>query len=325
MLLMAHGKILAQGEDMMKLLVAYDGSGSSDAALDDLKVAGLPQDVSAVVISIAEVWLPPPNDLTISAYAEQLLGSEQPFKAWETHAKELTETIALAGRAEQRLRTNFPTWQITSEGTYGSPAWEILAKADEMNADLIVVGSHGRSAVGRLLLGSISQKVLTEAACSVRVARGRIDIDPEPARIVIGFDGSRGANAAVDAVIARKWPDGTEVRLVGVTDVPLDVDMAMMPVIDPSENGAWLLEIANEPLNALRKAGLDVEFCSEIGNPKNVLVDLAEEWHATSIFIGANRWGSRIERFLLGSVASAVASRAHCSVEVVRAATAAAL
>ena len=42
-----------------------------------------------------------------------------------------------------------------------------------MAPDLIVVGSHGRSALGRFMLGSVSQKVVTEAHCSVRVARGR--------------------------------------------------------------------------------------------------------------------------------------------------------
>ena len=44
----------------MKLLIAYDGSRCSDAALDDLTHAGLPGKGEAMVISVAEVWLPPP-------------------------------------------------------------------------------------------------------------------------------------------------------------------------------------------------------------------------------------------------------------------------
>ena len=78
-----------------------------------------------------------------------------------------------------------------------------------------MIGSHGRSAVGRFFLGSISQKVLTEADCSVRIA-GKVEVDPSPARIVIGYDGSGGANAAVDIVASRCWPNDSEVKLVAV-------------------------------------------------------------------------------------------------------------
>lgn len=44
----------------MKLLIGYDGSRCSEAALDDLTHAGLPVKGEAMVISVAEVWLPPP-------------------------------------------------------------------------------------------------------------------------------------------------------------------------------------------------------------------------------------------------------------------------
>lgn len=303
----------------MRILIGYDGSACSDAALDDLKTAGLTQDVSAVIVSVAEVWLPPPPEgVSVSEYAKNLQSHPQAFKAWQTHAKEITEAEALAKKAENRLRSNFPVWKIRSEGTYGSPGWEILARADETKADLIVVGSHGHSALDRFFLGSISQKVLTEAHCSVRVARGRVDVDPEPARIVIGFDGSRGAHAAVESVTSRCWPNQTQVKLVGVTDLSLGVDISMLPAVNLPDNSDWLSELAEHSIHALRKADLETEFVSEIGNPKNVLVDVAESWHANSIFVGANRWGSRVERFLLGSVSAAVAVRAHCSVEVVR-------
>jgi nucleotide-binding universal stress UspA family protein len=56
----------------------------------------------------------------------------------------------------------------------------------------------------------------------------------------------------------------------------------------------------------------------EEGIPKRVIVKLAEEWGANCIFVGSTGFSSRLERFLIGSVASAIASRAHCSVEVVR-------
>ena len=46
----------------MKILIAYDGSDSSDAALEDLKSAGLPKTAETTVVSLADVFLPPPNN-----------------------------------------------------------------------------------------------------------------------------------------------------------------------------------------------------------------------------------------------------------------------
>ena len=53
----------------------------------------------------------------------------------------------------------------------GNPADEILRLADEMGADLIAMGSHGRTGVLRLLMGSVSRKVLDQARCPVLIVR----------------------------------------------------------------------------------------------------------------------------------------------------------
>ena len=68
--------------------------------------------------------------------------------------------------------------------------------------------------------------------------------------------------------------------------------------------------------------GLRIEKRVVGGDPKRVLVSEAEAWGADCVFVGA-RGLSRLERFLMGSVASTVASRAPCSVEVIRPLTAA--
>ena len=66
----------------MKLLIAYDGSIGAEAALDDLPNAGLPAAAEALVISVAEVWLPPPpENETLSEYAQALQTHPQFFKA----------------------------------------------------------------------------------------------------------------------------------------------------------------------------------------------------------------------------------------------------
>lgn len=307
----------------MKILIAYDGTSPADAAIDDLSMAGLPPTGEAVVLSIAEVWLPPENlqsDEEINPYIESIV---------EVHRKRAREEVAgaqtLAERARGQVLNHLPNWTISAEGTYGSSAWEVLDRAEAFDADLIVVGSHGRTSIGRLFLGSVSQKVLTEARCSVRVARGKIEVDPKPVQIVIGFDSSKGAHAAVEAVRLRSWPSGSKACLLGVVN-PVNPTIAgqfVPPVVAwvEEENVALenlLEDQAGQAAEDLRSAGLEVDISIVSGDPKSVIVEEAENLRADCVFIGANRYGSRFERFLLGSVSAAVAARAHCSVEVVR-------
>ncbi len=56
----------------------------------------------------------------------------------------------------------------------------------------------------------------------------------------------------------------------------------------------------------------------EKGDPQRVLIAEARKWEADSIFVGGRRFGRAFERFWLGSVSTALVTKAHCSVEVVR-------
>lgn len=310
----------------MKLLLAYDGSRCAEAAIDDLVTAGLPDEVSCHVISVAEVWLPP-SDPRESEEPDPAL--EALVKRQRQHAAAaVEEAVTFACHAKSRIRKMFPSWKVTAKGTYGSPAWEILSKADQLGPDLIVVGSQGQSAISRFFLGSISQKVLTVARFSVRVARGQNQVDPAPRRIVIGFDGSKGAYAAVDAVAKRSWPADTRIRIVAVTDpiMPSAIGRFVPPIVhtvnelNESEKH-WVTESALLAAERLERCGLRPTVHIMPGNPKRVLIDIAESWDADCIFVGANSFGSRVERYLIGSTSAAVAARAHCSVEAVRAAS----
>jgi nucleotide-binding universal stress UspA family protein len=312
----------------MKILIAYDGSGCAEAALDDLRRAGLPGDgVEALVIAVAELWLPPPPPSSYEI-VEAAREAESPADLQEEFAKgspavEAAESLAL--RAQERLKKNFPGWEVSIEATCGSPAREVTAKADEWQPDLVVVGSHGRNALGRFVLGSVSQKVLTEAHSSVRVARGRVEVEESPVRILLGVDGSPGAEQAVRAVAAREWPAGSEARVVVVDDplTPTSIGHLLPPVkkwVEESNatDRAWVQNMADAAAGELRAAGLAVSAVVKEGDPKRVLLEEAEQWGAGSIFVGSMGFGSRFERFMLGSVSAAVAARAHCSVEVVR-------
>jgi nucleotide-binding universal stress UspA family protein len=287
----------------MKVVFAYDGSECADAAIEDLRRAGLPADAKITVLSVAENWLPPPSSLEFLAEVDRV-----------------KEYRALAERAAIRLHEVNPHWAIQAESPIGSPSSQIIEKADEWKPDLIVVGSHGRTALGRLIFGSVSLKVLHEARCSVRIARGRTVEPGTPVRLLIGIDGSKYANAAVSAVAERTWPAGTEVRLVnGMWKMPAATANQML-----SEIAAWVArenarikEAMDAAFSTLKAAGLKASVVLKDDEPRQLLVAEAESWGADSIFVGSKGMG-RVERFLIGSVSSAVASRAHCSVEVIR-------
>ena len=312
----------------MKILIAYDGSESADKGIDDLLRAGLPVEVEALVVSVAEVWLPPPRGEFDDTFPLQIPAG---LKQAREHAAQIVkEAQELASNCSKRVRQIFPRWTVHHKVEAGSPAYEVLNLAREWRPGLIVVGSHGRSALGSFVLGSVSQKVLTEAQTSVRVARPTTGTGASAARIVVGIDGSAGAEAAVRAVAARQWTPGSEVRVVVADDLLMANSVyRLIPQVNEFVNEVDRSErneaerIAEAALHQLRSEleGKSVTLSSAVltGNPKQVIVRHAEEFGADCIFTGATGFSNPIERFLVGSVSAAVAARAHCSVEVVRA------
>ena len=307
--------------EQMKILIAYDGSDCANAALEDLPRAGLPRVAEALILSVAEVFLPPSSSPAPALPAEVPVAVQ---RAWAQATHAVDEARALAQQARTRLLTLFPAWEVQAEACADSPAWAVVKKADTWQPDLLVVGSHGRSALARFVLGSVSQKILTEARCSVRVGRRHRQTHATPVRLLIGVDGSPDAAAAVCAVAAREWPVGSAVRLVTALDARMCTALAFMRL--PGQTGTEMRDADEHASMArtidamaapLHEWGLAVSSVITAGDPKQVLLDEAEHWGADSLFVGA-RGLSRVERFLLGGVSAAVAARAHCSVEVVR-------
>jgi nucleotide-binding universal stress UspA family protein len=301
----------------MKVLIGYDGSSCADAALHDLRRAGLPGVVEAVVMSVADVLLPPRRAERDAAEPPLPMPTPEAVKqAYASAQHAVEEAEAFAKRASERLQTSFPSWHIHAEACADSPAWGLIKKADEWQPDLVVVGSHGRSALGRLILGSVAQTVLAQARCSVRIARGRADAQDGPVRLIVGVDGSADADAAVRAVAKRVWPAGSEAHVITAVDRMLAAVPQQLDASGEAE-GDWPRRMVEAAAEGLRAAGLVVSSLVAEGDPNRLLLTEAETWGADCIFLGAK--GLRgIDRVLLGSVSTAVAARARCSVEVVR-------
>jgi len=305
----------------MKILVAYDGSTGADAAVADLRNAGLPKENEVLVATVAHDGWPP------SKHSSAELGQfGSPWKAL------MTDTGNIAAKAAERIRAEFPAWKVTSEALWGSPAEIIKKTIDHWRPDLLVIGSHGRSAVGRLFLGSVSLDLVHHASCPVRVVRPDADMHLGPPKILVASDGSPHADNALSAVTRRCWPAGTQVRVASVVQslVPASVlvpgleanTFATEPAFevieeaDKRERERLRKVVQGAGLN-LKRAGLDADAVVLEGLPWKELVDEAERWHANAIFVGARGLGP-MDRLVLGSVSTAVLTHAHCSVEVVR-------
>jgi nucleotide-binding universal stress UspA family protein len=315
--------------EAMKLLIGYDGSPCGDAALEDLRRAGLPAEAEALILSVADVFLPAVPSLSAeSAEAGELEVAERTHGAAQQALEEAHER---AEAARQKVQAAFPGWTVRAEALADSPAWAIILRADKWKPDLIVVGSQGHSTLGRLVFGSVSHTVVTQARGSVRVARGQAKPDDAPIRLLIGYDGSTDADLAVRAVAERAWPSGTEARVMVVRDSALctavavrltprpPTDEAREADAEEEDEAAIVQNMVEAAAERLRVAGLSVEAVVREGDPKQVLIAEAEAWGADCLFVGAR--GLRgLERLLLGSVSAAAAMRARCSVEVVRAA-----
>lgn len=309
---------------MKNILLAYDGSGYSRTSLVDLQYAGLPSEANVLILSISELWMPMTTKYTDIEKVPDSDRAEYFRRCYEQADRNLAETNEITFDAREMLHRSFPHWTIKTETVTGSPAGIILSRASEFQPDLIVVGARGLSSNGIGKLGSIAQKVLTEAKCPVRIARGKTDVKPSRLKIFIGFDNTPGSVAAVEAVASRRWPGKPELGLIMITDplFPLIPGRALQMIPGWSEKKIergerkWTEALAAEALQILSNTGLSAKLHVYSGNPRMILVREAEKWGADSIFVGAN--SQQIQHNSLGSVSSAIAARAFCSVEVIK-------
>jgi nucleotide-binding universal stress UspA family protein len=139
---------------MQKILVAHDGSKSSDKALKKALEIALSFNASLTVLSvIPELYLTELSDADRNRIFNAL-------------SKETTEAM-------EKIRKSLSgkSIEVKTLIRQGDPAEKILETAQKMKADLIVTGSHGKHGTKKFLLGSVSSKVVDYSKCPVMVVK----------------------------------------------------------------------------------------------------------------------------------------------------------
>jgi nucleotide-binding universal stress UspA family protein len=211
--------------------------------------------------------------------------------------------------AAQRLRVAGQT--VHTEVAVGNPARRIVDAAADLRPEMIVMASHGRGALGRLIYGSVADQVGREAPVPVMVVRTR-QLTPGPVgvtRLVVPLDGSPRAEAALPVATAISRRLGAPISLVRAVDpadlMPPAVGMGEaipFEIFDEAEKE--LEQEARHYLEAmaqkLREQGLPVTISVLMGPPAS---SIKEATRLGDVLVLSSHERTGVMRWLLGSVA----------------------
>ncbi|MBI4853465.1 MAG: universal stress protein [Acidobacteria bacterium] len=148
----------------MKVLLAIDGSTFSDVAIDEVAMRSWPEGTEIRALNVVHVISDWPDPIFYGVRLEALV-------------QERKESRAIMDKATTKLLESLgEKFAITGEILEGSPKKLIVREAENWKADLIIVGSHGRGAIGKLILGSVSSYVASHAKCSVEIVQAKANV-----------------------------------------------------------------------------------------------------------------------------------------------------
>lgn len=303
----------------LQLLVAYDGSPAAEAAI---AAAGRLFD-GALGQLLMVVESPPGYDrLRRAAFALDSAGVQHELEVLFREVTERRRDIAHRGLQLSKAVGLRLEPQVLAR--QGGESERILSQAETAQTDLIVVGSRGRGALARSLLGSTSTEVLHRAARPVLVVPAEPAETDGPA--LIAYDGSPSARAAVHA--AGHLLAGRDVTITHIWSSPVPITLSGRAVARDSLDAAKFRYAAREAAAAVVDEG--VALALEIGlqaTGKSInsalgtwpaIAKAAHDQHATAIVTGSRGRGG-LASAILGSVSAGLVRNAARPVLIVRA------
>ena len=291
-----------------KLFVAIDFSPDSDEALRQAHERAESAGTQLAVCHIV------PNELRsnlLFPQISQITALKFPLEIKHIAEAASTRVAEITGRKEGDFEL------IIDDGT---PQALILNRAEEWQADLIIMGSHGQTSAADELLGSVTDSVIRHAHCPVLITRP----GKRTGRILAGTDFSDPALPPLRAAADEAERVGAELTVVHSLDLVWSV--AAYPAlafggapfnVSPEQVKELEVIAAKRLEESLKALGITGDTLVTTGAAGTALIDIAREKKVDLIVVGTvGRTGLR--RALLGSVAETVAKGAPCSVLIVR-------
>lgn len=279
-----------------RILVATDGS--EDAALAIRAAVDLANGTEAE-LHVVHAWR---RVLPAATYSSAV---DDNSRVYEQHAVELLDE-------QVKLVEEKGGMVAAAHLRKGRPADTIAGLAEELDVDLLVLGSRGLGAVERLVTGSVSEGVAHLATCPKLVMRGGEGAWP-PSRIIVGDDSSEEAERAgglavnigrlfgTRALLVRVYPSQTTYKSTRV----FNADMTPKPLEELDESLkrraaqlAWRRDVRREEMRPEIKAAT--------GDPAAILQEIADEIQGTALVAVGSRGLGAVRRFALGSVSTDV-------------------
>jgi len=143
-------------------------------------------------------------------------------------------------------------------------------------------------------------------------------------KVLLAINGSESSQGAAQMVIEQARPGKTEVRVLYVNRPPTLLVAREMVGYDATLENVWEMQadaaktMVEKVAERVRASGVQASSSVEPGEPRTKILQVAEKWHADLIVMGSDQ-PTRLAGYLSGGIPEAVARRAHCSVEIVRA------
>jgi nucleotide-binding universal stress UspA family protein len=288
----------------MRILVAVDGSDESFHALRALE--HLARAEKLIVL----------NALDVPRLAYPMGGEPRVLEDFSLSIQQAMQEDS--ERLLERVASLLPmnAGPLSKQIERGTPAEAILAAAEKEKAGLIVLGSRGLGPVKELLLGSVSHRVVSHAACPTLVVNRPMR---SLRRILMAVQGSEDAEALTKFLAAKPFKEPVEITVVTVLPAAQPLFPPGFAKIDELIEKAVVgaRAFVEETASALSKLQYHAKGYILMGAPALAILQEASASAPDLILMGSH--GRRgVTRFLLGSVSHAVLHRAPCPLLIVR-------
>lgn len=204
--------------------------------------------------------------------------------------------------------------QFVGDVVEGAAAHQIMKRARTVEADVIVIGRHGRRPVVDLFVGTTAQRVVRDGEVPVLLVQAPTEAAYKSA--LVSVDLERTSAAVLKA--ARPLLTGVDTTVFHASRVPFEDYVTMSGELTQSYREEFVTDAKKDLAALVKKSGLEAREVAVSGDPRILILDEARQLGAELIVVGTHaRKG--LQRFLVGSVAEWVLRHARCDVLVVRA------